>query len=140
MDKTEDYNLIRNFEHEKIEYDLPLYRMDIFFNYLIQGVRFDFVELPTNDKTAVLLEGLKEHGFVSKDTKLAHFRVIFGIPLSIKDTPFEPIKWRKNGQLFRYFIYSLFPRNTILGCGYAVIHRMFANKYGEYITIPYSDL
>ncbi len=140
MDEVDNYNIINSNKNEIIEYDLPLHRMDIFFDYLTQGIHFDFVKLPANDKTTLLLEGLKEHGFVSEDTKLAHFRVIFGIPLNIKDTPFEPIKWRKNKQLLRYFIYSLFPKETITGKGFFVIRRMFANKYGERMVIPHSDL
>ena len=140
MDEVESYDLIRGVDNEKIEYDLHQYRMDIFVKYLIQGVHFDFAQLPTNDKTALLLEGLKEHGFISRDTKLAHFRVLFGIPLAKQDTPFEPIKWRKNKQLLRYFIYSLFPRKTIIGRGYFAIRGLFSNKHGEPINIPSSDL
>lgn len=97
-----------------------------------------FAHIPGNSKIGLLLEELKYNGFVSKDTKIEHFKVIFGIPLSEKGTPFEPIKWRKNMQLLRFFIYRL--------CGYnrqkgkSSIIELFADKYGESVKLVRSDL
>ena len=86
------------------ERDKPLIDMRLYIQFLIKGTNFHFAQIPSNDKTAILLARLKEYGFVSVDTRLEHFRVIFGIPLHKSDTPFEPIKWKKNRQLLRYFI------------------------------------
>lgn len=69
--------------------------MDIATLFLTIGLDFDFAMIPPNDKTSILLDELKKHGFISKDTKLEHFRILFGIPLHKKNTPFEPIKWQK---------------------------------------------
>lgn len=79
-----------------------------YINFLIKGTEFNFAQIPADDKTAILLTELKAHGFISNDTQIEHFRVIFGIPLHKSKTPFEPIKWKKNEQLLRYFIYTLF--------------------------------
>lgn len=97
------------------------------------------IPLPNGDKTHVLLQGLKVYGFISKDTKLAHFRVLFGIPIQENDVPFEPIKWRKNQQLLRYFIYNLFPEDMTTENRNIVVCMLFANKHGEKITLPKSD-
>ena len=102
------------------------------------GVPFSVAELPSNDKTATLLNGLKTYDFVSKSTKLEHFRVIFGIYLHKKDAPFKPIIWRKNKQLLRFFIYTLFPRETIWINTHSILN-LFSNTHGEQITLPESD-
>lgn len=100
-----------------------------------------FAQLPPNDKTAELLDKLKENGFVAKNTKLAHFRVLFGIPLCFDDRPFMPIKWLKNKQLLRYFIYEIFPRGLdgFKRGQLAAILTLFADKNGEKITGIKSD-
>ena len=112
--------------------------MDIATLFLTIGLDFDFAMIPPNDKTSILLDELKKHGFISKDTKLEHFRILFGIPLHKKNTPFEPIKWQKNKQLLRYFIYSIFTKETIWNSRYSIIN-LFADKHGERIRIPESD-
>ena len=121
------------------ERDKPLIDMGLYIQFLIKGTNFHFAQIPSNDKTAILLAELKERGFVSKDTKIEHFRVIFGIPLHKSDTPFEPIKWEKNRQLLRYFIYTLFPNETLWGTGTFAVPHLFANKHGEPIRMPQSD-
>ena len=121
------------------ERDKPLIDMSLYIQFLIKGTNFHFAKIPSNDKTAILLAGLKEYGFVSVDTRLEHFRVIFGIPLHKSDTPFEPIKWKKNKQLLRYFIYTLFPNETLWGAGMFAVPHLFANKHGEPILMPQSD-
>ena len=114
--------------------------MRLYMQYLIKGIGFCFAQIPSNDKTAILLEQLKEYGFVSMDTTIEHFRVIFGIPLHKNNTPFKPIKWKKNRQLLRYFVYTLFPKETMWGTGQFAIPHLFANKHGEPIkVIPQSD-
>ena len=112
--------------------------MDMATLFLTIGLDFDFAMIPPNDKTSILLDELKKHGFISKDTKLEHFRILFGIPLHKKNTPFEPIKWQKNKQLLRYFIYSIFTKETIWNSRYSIIN-LFADKHGERIRIPESD-
>lgn len=97
-----------------------------------------FAKLPNNDKTGTLLNDLKESGFISKETKIEHFRVIFGIPVPLKQ-PFEPIKWCKNQALFRFFIDTLFTREALYGKLWYIIPKMFANKHGESLFIPKSD-
>ena len=117
------------------------YRPEEMRNYtslLTIGMPFVFAGLPNNDKTMILLKGLKECDFVSKDTTIEHFRVLFGIPLHTKDTPFEPIKWRKNKQLLRYFIYAIFPKRTIYDNKLAIVS-LFADKHGCKIVWPESD-
>lgn len=114
-------------------------KMRDFMHFLTIGFNFELIKLPTNDKTAILLDGLKIHGFVSKDTKLEHFRVLFGIPIHNRYAPFEPIKWRKNKQLLRYFVYELFPKETILNNRYSIVN-LFADKHGCDIMLPESDL
>lgn len=121
------------------ERDKPLIDMRLYIQFLIKGTNFHFAQIPSNDKTAILLARLKEYGFVSVDTRLEHFRVIFGIPLHKSDTPFEPIKWKKNRQLLRYFIYTLFPNETLWGTGTFAVPNLFANKHGEPILMPQSD-
>lgn len=111
-----------------------------YINFLIKGTEFKFARIPSNDKTAVLLTELKKHGFVSNDTQIEHFRVIFGIPLHKSKTPFEPIKWKRNQQLLRFFIYTLFPNETLLGIRALTIPQFFANEFGEPLSsMPQSD-
>lgn len=124
----------------------PHGRAEAFFDmrdyiyFLTKGNDFSFAQLPADDKTAILFEALKEHGFISNDTQIEHFRVLFGIPLHKSKTPFEPIKWKKNQQLLRYFIYTLFPQETLWGTGMFAIRKLFANEYGEtLLTLPKSD-
>lgn len=111
-----------------------------YINFLIKGTEFNFAIIPANDKTAILLTELKDQGFISNDTQIEHFRVIFGIPLHKSKTPFEPIKWKKDKQLLRHFIYSLFPQKTLWGTGMFAIPKLFANEHGEPLsTMPQSD-
>lgn len=111
-----------------------------YINFLIKGTEFNFAIIPANDKTAILLTELKDQGFISNDTQIEHFRVIFGIPLHKSKTPFEPIKWKKDKQLLRHFIYSLFPPKTLWGTGMFAIPKLFANEHGEPLsTMPQSD-
>lgn len=124
------------------ERDMPMSDMSMreYIQFLIKGTEFNFAQIPANDKTEILLTELKNHGFISNDTQIEHFRVIFGIPLHKSKTPFEPIKWRKNHQLLRYFIYTLFPKETLLGIGMFAIPKLFANEHGEPLsTMPQSD-
>lgn len=111
----------------------------LYITSLIQGIEYGFAMMPEHDKTSILLNALKEHGFISKDTKLEHFRVIFGIPLHTTQTPFEKIKWRKDRQLLRYFVYEIFPKNTLWTKGRYLVPLLFADKYGESISLPQSD-
>lgn len=110
-----------------------------YINFLIKGTEFNFAQIPADDKTAILLTELKAHGFISNDTQIEHFRVIFGIPLHKSKTPFKPVKWEKNQQLFRFFIYTLFPNETLWNDGRFAIPGLFTNKYGEPLLIPQSD-
>ena len=132
--ETEDIVFLMRQERNKLLIDMGLY-----IQFLIKGTNFHFAQIPSNDKTAMLLAELKEHGFVSTDTKIEHFRVIFGIPLHKSDTPFEPIKWKKNRQLLRYFICTLFPNETLWGTGMFAVPHLFANKHGEPMLMPQSD-
>ena len=123
----------------------PHGRAEAFFDmrdyiyFLTKGNDFSFAQLPADDKTAILFEALKEHGFISNDTQIEHFRVIFGIPLHRSKIPFKPIKWEKNQRLFRFFIYSLFPEETLFGDGLFGIPCLFTNKLGKPLHIPGSD-
>lgn len=111
-----------------------------YINFLIKGTEFNFAQIPANDKTEILLTELKNYGFISNDTQIEHFRVLFGIPLHKSKTPFRPVKWEKDRQLLRYFIYTLFPKETLWGTGSFAIPHLFANKHGEPLyTIPQSD-
>lgn len=122
------------------ERDKPLSDMREYIQFLIKGTEFNFAQIPANDKTEILLTELKDQGFISNDTQIEHFRVIFGIPLHKSKTPFKPIKWEKNQQLLRYFIYTLFPKETFWSTGSFAIPHLFANKRGEPLsTIPQSD-
>lgn len=109
-----------------------------FTDLITTGFNFELAKLPQNDKTAILLSGLKTHRLVSEHTKLEHFRVLFGIPLHKKDAPFNPIKWIGNKLLLRYFIYSIFPHQTIRNNKHAIVS-LFADKHGEQIMLPKSD-
>lgn len=120
------------------EREKPLHDIRSYFQLLTKGTDFGFAQLPSNNKIASLLQGLKDEGFVSKDTTIEHFMVIFGIPLHRNNTPFKPIKWRKNKQLLRYFVFSIFHEEMLLGNG-VLLPSFFANKYGEHITLPQSD-
>ena len=68
------------------------------------------------------------------------FRVIFGVPLHKNQTPFEPIKWRKNKQLLRYFVLSLFHRDTVWSKGRYLVPSLFADEHGQNISLPQSDI
>lgn len=120
------------------EREKPLHDIHSYFQLLTKGTVFNFAQLPSDNKIATLLQGLKDEGFVSKDTKIEHFMVIFGIPLHKRNVPFEPIKWRKNRQLFRYFVFSIFPQE-MLWLYNAFFPLFFADKHGEHITLPQSD-
>lgn len=109
-----------------------------FTDLITVGFKFELAKLPESDKTAILLGELKTHGFVSKHTKLEHFRVLFGIPLHKRDTPFNPIKWTRNKMLLRYFIYSIFPHQTIRNNKHAIVS-LFTDKHGGQIILPKSD-
>lgn len=111
----------------------------LYIKSLIQGVEYGFAIMPLHDKTSILLNNLKKYGFVSTDTKLEHFRVLFGTPLHKDDTPFEPIKWRKNRQLLRYFVCTIFPKNTFWSKGRYLVALLFADKHGQKISLPQSD-
>ena len=101
----------------------------------------EFTALPQNDKTCILLEGLKKYGFVSQDTKLSHFRVIWGIPIQSKDYPFEPIKWRKNKQLLKYFVDKTICKSFIGIYGYRgrFVYYIFGDKHGGRCILPNTD-
>ena len=75
---------------------------------------------------------------ISEDTTIEHFMVIFGIPLHKSNIPFRPIKWRKNKQLLRYFVSSIFHKEMLWGNGILLLP-LFADKYGEHIILPQSD-
>ena len=111
----------------------------LYITSLIQGIEYGFAMMPEHDKTSILLNTLKEHGFISKDTRLEHFRVIFGIPLHTTQTPFEKIKWKKNKQLLRYFVYTIFPENTVWTKGRYLVPLLFADEHGKSISLPKSD-
>lgn len=122
------------------ERDIPLSDMREYIQFLIKGTEFNFAQIPANDKVAILLTELKNYGFISNDTQIEHFRVIFGIPLHKSKTPFEPIKWKKSQLLLRHFIYTLFPQKTLWGTGMFAIPNLFANVHGEPLsTMPRSD-
>lgn len=110
-----------------------------FMDLITAGCNFEFAKLPANDKTFILLEGLKIHGFVSNTTKIEHFRVLFGIPLHKRDTPFGPIIWKKNKQLLRYFLYAMFPEKVIKDNKICIVS-LFADIHGDKIVLPKSDL
>ena len=131
---TEDIAYYMQQEREKLLSDMGLY-----IQYLIKGTNFCFAQIPSNDKTATLLGQLKEYGFISIDTTIEHFRVIFGIPLHKSNTPFKPIRWEKDRQLLRYFMYTLFPNETLRGMGRYTVPHLFADKHGEPMTMPQSD-
>lgn len=116
-----------------------IFDMREYIRFLTKGNNFHFALIPTNDKTAILFTELKAHGFISNDTQIEHFRVIFGIPLHKSKTPFKPIKWEKNQQLFRFFIYTLFPNETLWNDGGFAIPRLFTNRFDEPLLIPQSD-
>lgn len=101
----------------------------------------EFMPLPKNDKTCILLEGLKKYGFVSQDTKLSHFRVIWGIPIQSNDYPFEPIKWRKNKQLLKYFVGKTICKSFIdfYGSRDCFVYYIFGDKHGERCSLPNTD-
>ena len=88
------------------ERDKSLSDMREYVQFLIKGTEFNFAQIPANDKTEILLTELKNYGFISNDTQIEHFRVLFGIPLHKSKTPFRPVKWEKDRQLLRYFIYT----------------------------------
>lgn len=112
----------------------------LYIRSLTQGIEYGFATMPLHDKTSVLLNDLKKYGFVSTDTRIEHFRVIFGIPLHKSNTPFEPIKWKKNRQLLRYFICTIFPQNTTWSKGRYLVPLLFADKHGKEISLPQSDI
>nr|DAQ34877.1 MAG TPA: hypothetical protein [Caudoviricetes sp.] len=120
------------------EREKPLHDIRSYFQLLTKGSDFSFAQLPPNNKIATLLQGLKDEGFVSRDTTIEHFMVIFGIPLHKSNAPFEPIKWRKNKQLLRYFAFSIFHEEMLWGNG-AFLPPFFADKHGEHIILPQSD-
>lgn len=122
----------------KNEREKPLHDIHSYFQLLTKGTDFSFAQLPSNNKINTLLQGLKEGGFVSSDTTIEHFMVIFGIPLHKSKAPFRPIKWRKNKQLLRYFVFSIFNEEMLWGNGIS-LSPFFADKYGEHITFPQSD-
>lgn len=117
----------------------PFSDMGLYLRHLTSGTYFSFAKLPDNDRTAVLLNDLKTNGFVAENTKIEHFRVIFGIPLHKSQTPFEPIKWLRNKQLFRFFICNIFPHKFLLEEDGRILPVLFADKYGEPLSIPQSD-
>lgn len=108
-------------------------------DFLVSGVSLCCAQFPTHDNVAELLEGLKGGGFVSGDTNIVYFRVLFGVPIHKENAPFKPIRWMKNGQLLRYFVYNVFPREAIGVQHYFIVPRLFANKYGEKAHLPQSD-
>lgn len=100
---------------------------------LTKGIKYQFAKLPNNDYTAVLLDGLKKHGFVASGTWLCHFRVLWGIPLQEEETPFKPIIWKKNKQLLLYFVRYLF------GGKWYNFKDLFADKNGNPVKFPHYD-
>lgn len=117
----------------------PFSDMGLYLRHLTCGTSFCFARLPDNDRTAVLLNDLKKNGFVAENTKIEHFRVIFGIPLHKSQAPFEPIKWLRNKQLFRFFICNVFSHKFLLEEVRCILPVLFADKYGEPLGIPQSD-
>ena len=107
--------------------------------FLTGGVPDIFAELQENDKIGKLMNGLKKEGSIDKDTRIEDFRVLFGIPLREKDTPFNPIRWIKSGQLLRYFVYSIFPHENIVGYIRFIVARLFVNRYMKMFVLPNSD-
>lgn len=107
--------------------------------FLVSGTSLRCAQFPAHDNMAELLEGLKKGGFVSGDTDIVYFRVLFGVPIHKNHTPFKPVRWMKNAQLLRYFVYSIFPRETIGVQCIFIVARLFANKYGENIMLPNAD-
>ena len=98
------------------------------------GMEFKFAKLPDNDCTAALLDSLKKGGFVSQDTLLCHFRVLFGIPLHKSETPFRPIRWLKNKQLLKFFATEIFEENVL-----REFKSLFADKYNKPAKFPNRD-
>lgn len=109
--------------------------------FLVAGVPDIFAELPENDKITQLMDDLKNGGFIDKNTRIEDFSVLFGIPLKEKNTPFNPIRWIKNGQLLRYFVYNIFPHGSIVVGYYTpfIVDRLFVNKYKKRFILPHSD-
>ncbi|KXB46042.1 hypothetical protein HMPREF1870_00960 [Bacteroidales bacterium KA00344] len=138
MEDWFNYDIDYSSEYREASLGNDFYR---FMEICKQGTLLPFAQLPPNDKTAELLDKLKENGFVPKDTKLAHFRVLFGILLCFDDTPFRPIRWLKNKQLLRYFICEIFSRGLdgFKRGQLAAILTLFADKHGEKITVIKSD-
>ena len=120
------------------EREKPLHDIRSYFQLLTKGTDFSFAQLPPDNKITTLLQGLKNEGFISEDTTIEHFMVIFGIPLHKSNIPFRPIKWRKNKQLLRYFVSSIFHKEMLWGNGIFLLP-LFADKYGEHIILPQSD-
>ncbi|MGL5938149.1 MAG: hypothetical protein ACRCY5_05420 [Phocaeicola sp.] len=85
--------------------------------YRIRAMEEDFKILTTrgfqfvrrlDETTLSTLEDLKNGGFISRDTDPYHFCVLFGIGVPKSKLPFKAIRWLKNKQLQRFFIFSLF--------------------------------
>ena len=76
---------------------------------------------------------------MSGDTDIVYFRVLFGVPIHKDNTPFKPVRWMKNTQLLRYFVYSVFPRETIVGYGRFIAARLFVGRNGKSVILPNSD-
>jgi len=108
-------------------------------DFLVSGVSLRCAQFPAHDNVAELLEGLKKGGFVSGDTDIVYFRVLFGVPIHKDNTPFKPVRWMKNTQLLRYFVYSVFPRETIVGYGRFIATRLFVGRNGKSVILPNSD-
>lgn len=108
-------------------------------DFLVSGVSLRCAQFPAHDNVAELLEGLKKGGFVSGDTDIVYFRVLFGVPIHKDNTPFKPVRWMKNTQLLRYFVYSVFPRETIVGYGRFIAARLFVGRNGKSVILPNSD-
>ena len=108
-------------------------------DFLTAGIPDIFAELQENDKIAQLMDELKNGGFIDKNTRIEDFRVLFGIPLREKDSPFIPIRWINNVQLLRFFLYSIFPHENIVGYIRFIAARLFVNRYKRMFVLPNSD-
>lgn len=108
-------------------------------DFLVSGVSLRYAQFPAHDNVAELLEGLKKGGFVACDTDIVYFRVLFGVPIHKDNTPFKPVRWMKNAQLLRYFVYSVFPRDTIATYGCFIVARLFVDRNKKSTILPHSD-
>ena len=97
------------------------------------GIRFQI-----SDKMKDLYNGMIDAGYIDRMTKIEHFCVVLGRPLHQSETPYIKIKWKKNQQLFKYFLdhaCPLFQCKTICWDRSAIANLLFLNK-GEKMNYP----